>query len=377
MDFSLSEEQEMLKRSARDFLQRECPRTLVRQMAEDEKGFSPQLWRNMANLGWQALAYPSEYGGAGGSFLDLVMLLEEMGSSLTPGPFLATVVWAGLYILEAGSKEQKKMFLPKIASGDTVLTLAVSEPGARYETDIIKTEATSHQDSFIINGTKLFVPYAHVADYLLCVTRTDDRLDNGVTTFIINANSPGISCTPLKTLGRDKQYEVLFENTTVSRHDILGKLNGAWADIRSVLQKATVALCAEMNGGTQQILDMTVNYAKERTQFGRPVGSFQVIQHRCADMLVALDTARLLTYDAAWKISQGLPCAMEVSMAKAQASESYRQATWTGMQIHGGVAYIEDHALPVHYRWAKAAEVTLGDADIHREIITRKLLDSS
>ena len=378
MDFSLSEEQEMLKRSARDFLEKECPKTLVREMAEDEKGYSPQLWHKMAELGWQGLAFPTDYGGAGGSFLDLIILLEEMGRALLPSPFFATVVLGGLSILEAGSKEQKERFLPKVASGDVLLTLAITELGARYEADLIKTTATPNQDDFIINGTKLFVPYAHVADYLVCVTRTDKaKADEGVTTFVVNAKSPGITCTPLQTIGRDKQCEVSFENTTASKQDILGKLNSSWADIKNVLQKATIALCAEMNGGTQQVLEMTVNYAKERIQFGRPIGSFQAIQHRCADMLIALEVSQVLTYEAAWKISQGLPCTMEVSIAKAHASESYRQATWTGTQVHGGVAYIEDHDMPLYYRRAKAAEVTLGDVDIHREMIARELLDHS
>jgi alkylation response protein AidB-like acyl-CoA dehydrogenase len=379
MDFSLSEEQEMLKSSARDFLEKECPKALVREMAEDERGYPPQLWHKMAELGWQGLTFPTDYGGADGSFLDLVILLEEMGRALLPGPFFATVVLGGLSILEAGSEEQKERFLPKVAQGDMLLTLAIAEPSARYEADSVTVKAVPHQDNFIINGTKLFVPYAHVADYLVCVTRTEDKakVNEGVTMFILDAKSPGITCTPLKTIGQDKQCEVLFENTMASKQDILGKLNSGWANIEKVLQKATIALCADMNGGTQQVLEMAVDYAKERVQFGRPIGSFQAIQHRCADMLIALEVSRVLTYEAAWRISQGLPCTMEVSMAKAWASESYRQATWWGMQIHGGVGYIEDHDMPLYYRWAKAAEVTLGDLDIHQEMIAQELLDHS
>jgi alkylation response protein AidB-like acyl-CoA dehydrogenase len=378
MDFSLNEEQEMLRRSARDFLESECPKTLVREMAEDEMGYSPQLWHEMAELGWQGLNFPADYGGASGSFLDLIVLLEEMGRALVPSPFFATVVLGGLSILEAGSEEQKKRYLPQVAKGDLLLTLAITETGARCESDpaTVRMKATPHQGDFIINGAKLFVPYAHVADYLVCATRTKDKAKvvGGITNFIVNARSLGVTCTPLETIGRDKQCEVIFENTMVPRQDILGKLNGGWADMKNVLQKATVALCAEMNGGTQQILEMSVDYAKKRTQFGHPIGSYQAMQHRCADMLIAFEASRALTYEAAWRISQGLPCTMEVSMAKSWASESYRQATWLGMQIHGGVAYIEGHDMPLYYRRAKAAEVTLGDADAHREIIARELL---
>lgn len=378
MDFGLSEEQEMLKRSARDFLEKECPKTLVREMAEDEKGYSPQLWHKMAELGWLGVNFPADYGGADGSFLDLIILIEEMGRALLPSPFLATVVLGGLSILEAGSDEQKKRYLPEVAKGDLLLTLAITEPGARYEADptTVNAKATPHQSDFIINGIKLFVPYAHVANYLICAAKTEDkaRLGEGITNFIVNANNPGITCAPLGTIGRDKQCEVTFENAMVPSRDILGELNGGWTDIKNTLQKATIAICAEMNGGTQQILEMSVSYAKERTQFGRHIGSFQAIQHRCADMLITLEASRTLTYEAVWRIGQGLPCTMEVSMAKAWASESYRQATWLGSQIHGGISYIEDHDMPLYYRRAKATEVTLGDADVHREIIARELL---
>jgi len=377
MDFGFTEEQEMLRSTARDFLEKECPKALVREMAEDEKGYPPQLWHKMAELGWPGLVFPTSYGGGGGSFLDLVVLLEEMGRALLPSPFFATVVLGGLYILEAGSEEQKGEFLPKVASGDTLLTLALTEPSAGYDAGSIAVEAISHQDDYIINGTKLFVPNAHVADYLLCVTRTrkGTRPDEGITTFIVDAKTPGITCNPLKTIGRDNQCEVLFENTIVPKRGMLSELDNGWAHVEKVLQKATVALCADMNGGAQQVIDMTVNYAKERVQFGRPIGSLTALQHHCANMTVSLEASRSLTYEAAWRISQGLPCAMEVSMAKSWASECYTQITQLGMLIHGGVGFMEDHDLPLYYRRAKATEVILGDADSHRERIAKEILD--
>jgi alkylation response protein AidB-like acyl-CoA dehydrogenase len=379
MDFSLSEEQEIVKRSARDFLEKECPKAMVREMAQDERGYSPQLWHKMAELGWLGLGFPVAYGGGGGSFLDQAILLEEMGRALLPSPFFATVILGGLSILEAGSEEQKEKFLPKVASGNTLLTLAFTESDVTYDAGLITVKAVPHQDEYIINGTKLFVPYAHVADYLLCITKAKDgaNADEGITTFIVDAKSPGITYTLLKTIGRDQQYEILFENTIVPKKDMLGELNKGWAHTEKVLHKATVALCADMNGGTERVLEMTVNYAKDRTQFGQSLGSFQAIQHRCADIAVALEASRFLTYEAAWRISQELPCAMEVSMAKSLASECYTKATWSGMMIHGGVGFAEDHDLPLYYRRAKAAEITLGDADIHREVVARELLDYS
>ena len=375
MDFSFSEIQMMLKKAARDFLEKECPKAMVREMANKEEGYSRQLWHKMAELGWLGLVFPTSYRGAGGSFLDLVILLEEMGRALVPVPFFATVVLGGLYILEAGSEEQKERLLPRVCSGDTLLTLALSESDAGCDTGSITVKAALHQDQYILEGTKLFVPNADVADHLLCVSRTKDgaRPGEGITTFVVDAKSPGITCTPLKTIGRDKQFEVLFEKVIVPKENILGEPDNGWADIEKVLHKATVALCADMNGGAQQVLDMTVNYAKDRVQFDRPIGSLQVVQHRCADIAVALEASRFLTYEAAWKISQGLPCDLEISMAKSQASECYTQATWLGMTIQGGVAFMEEHDLPLYYRRAKATEVSLGDADIHREMIAREL----
>lgn len=377
MDFSLTEEQEMLKKTARDFLEKECPKTMVKKMAEDEEGYSPELWRKMAELGWLGLVFPTKYEGSGGSFLDLVVLLEEMGRALLPSPFFAAVVLGGLYILEAGSKEQKNEFLPKLASGDIILTLALTEPSAGYDAGSIEVQATPQGDDYIINGTKLFTPNAHVADYLLCVARTrnGNRPEEGITTFIVAAQSPGITCTPLKTIGQDHQCEVVFENVMVPKSSIIGKTHNGWVDVEKILQKATVALCADMNGGAQQILNMTVNYARERVQFGRPIGSLQALQHHCANMAVALEASRSLTYEAAWRISQGLPCNMEVSMAKSWASEWYTQISQLGMMIQGGVGFMEDHDLPLYYRRAKATEVILGDADSHREMIAKELLD--
>jgi len=375
MDFGFTEEQEILRKTARGFLEKECPKTLVREMAEDERGYSPELWSRMAELGWLGLCFPRSYGGGGGSFLDLVVLIEEMGRALLPSPFLATVVLGGLYLLEAGSQEQKQL-LAGVARGECLLTLAISEPGVEYAPGSIALQAVPEGDSYVINGTKLFVPYAHVADYLLCVARTGEGMEpgQGLTTFIIDTKTPGVTSSPLRTLGRDHQCQVVFQNARVARESVLGDLNHAWPEVQKVLRRATVALCAEMNGGAQRVLEMTVEYAKQRVQFGRPIGSMQALQHHCANMAVSIEASRSLTYEAAWRLSQGLPCAVEVSMAKSFASECYTQTTQLGMLIHGGVGFMEDHDLPLYYRRAKAAEVILGDADFHREMIAEELL---
>jgi alkylation response protein AidB-like acyl-CoA dehydrogenase len=375
MDLGLSEEQEMLKTSARDFLQRECPKKLVKQLDESDEGYSPELWRKMAQLGWLGLLFPEEYGGSGGSFLDLVVLLEEMGYNILPGPFFSTVVLGGSPILAAGNEEQKKELLPNIANGEAILTLALSEPSVRYDAAAVKATADARNGEYVINGTKLFVPDANVADFLLVVARTRETAnpEGGITVFLVDAKSPGLKTTLLKTLARDKQCEVVFEDVSVPKENILGELDRGWLIVQDILQKATVAKCAEMVGGAQAALDMAVAYAKERVQFNRPIGSFQAIQHYCANMVSDVDGSRFVTYKAAWKVSEGLPATMDVAVAKAWTSGAYGRVTLLAHQIFGAIGFTMDHDLHLYYRRAKASEMMFGDGAYHRAIVAREL----
>jgi len=375
MNLGLTEEQEMLKTSARDFLEKECPKQLVRQLDESDQGYSPELWRKMAELGWMGLVFPEKYGGSGGSFLDLIVLIEEMGYNILPGPFFSTVVLGGLTILAAGSEEQKKEFLPKVASGEVILTLALTEPSADYNAASIKTKATARNDGYVINGTKLFVPDANVADYILCVARTKETKnpEDGITIFLVDTRSPGVKCTLLKTLARDKQCEIIFGNVTVPKKNILGKPDQGWPIVEGTIQKATVVKCAEMVGGAQAALEMAVRYAKERVQFGRPIGSFQAIQHYCANMVTDVDGSRFITYKAAWEVSEGLPATMDVAIAKAWTSEAYGRVTLLAHQIFGAIGFTMDHDIHLFYRRAKAGEIMFGDGDFQRAIVASEL----
>lgn len=375
MDLGLSEEQEMLKTAARDFLQKECPKQMVKQLDESDEGYSPELWRKMAELGWLGLPFPEEYGGGGGSFLDLAVLLEEMGYNVLPGPFFSTVVLGGLCILAAGNEEQKKELLPRVANGETLLTLALTEPSAKYDASSVKTTAVAHNGEYVINGTKLFILDANVADFLLCVARTKEAGNpgDGITIFLVDAKSNGIKCTLLKTLARDKQCEIVLDNVRVPAKNILGELDQGWPVVESILQKATVAKCAEMVGGAQAALEMAVNYAKERVQFNRPIGSFQAIQHHCANMVSDVDGSRFVTYKAAWKVSEGLPATMDVAIAKAWTSEAYRRVTLLGHQIFGAIGFTMDHDMHLYYRRAKAGEIMFGDGAFHRAVVAREL----
>ena len=375
MDLSLNEQQEMLRKMARDFLISQCPKSLVREMETDSRGYPPELWREIAQLGWLGLAIPTGYGGEGGTFLDSAVLLDEMGRACFPGPFFSTVILGASTILEAGSNEQKEDMLPRICQGDLLLTLAFAEQHVQYKPDDMSTKATASKDGYVISGTKLFVPDAHVADYMICVAKTLDtgNKEQGISLFLVDNKSQGIVYTPLQTITGDKQYEVVLDKVAVPSQSLLGKLDQGWSYLKKVLQKAAVAKCAEMIGGAQYVLEMTVSYAKERVQFERPIGSFQAIQHHCANMATDVDGARLITYQAAWMLSEGLPCAKEIAMAKAWVSDAYQRVTTLGHQVHAGAGFIIDHDMPLYFRRAKAAEVAFGDADFNRELVAQEL----
>jgi alkylation response protein AidB-like acyl-CoA dehydrogenase len=375
MNLALSEEQEMLKKMAHDFLTDNFPKKVVKELEESESGYSTELWKQIAELGWMGLALPEEYGGGGMSFLDLSVLLEEMGRACLPGPYFSTVVLGGLTMADIGSEEQKQKYMPKIASGETIFTLALTEPSARYEAAAIETKATVDKDGYILNGTKLFVPDAHIADYILVVARTDEKAqaEKGVTIFIVEGKSPGIGYTVLKTIANDKLCEVVFNRVKVPGENILGQLNQGWSEVEKIIQRAAVAKCCEMVGCIQQALDMTVSYAKDRKQYDRPIGSFQVIQHYCADMATDVDGTRLSTYQAAWMMSAGLSCTKEVAIAKAWAGEACQRVMALAHQIHGAIGVTIDHDLQYYTRRAKAAEVSFGDARFYREIVAREM----
>ena len=373
MDFALTEEQKMLQATARDFLEKECPKSLVREMEEDDRGYPPELWRKMAEHGWMGLVFPEEYEGTGGSFLDFAVLLEELGRALVPGPFVPSVVLCGLPILAFGTEEQKQQFLPQIASGDMILTLALTEPSGRYDAAGVEVQAVADGDDYVIDGTKLFVPDAHVAHHLLVATRTGGKGADGITLFLMDSKSPGLTSTVLKTLAADKQCEVVFDRVRVPKGNILGGLDGGWQLVEQIEEWAAVAYCALMLGGAQWALETTVSYAKDRVQYGRAIGAFQVIQHKCANMATDVDSARFITYEAAWKSSEGLPCTLEVSMAKAWVSEACRRVYAEAHQIHGGIGFTMDHDMQLYSRRAKAAALAFGDADLHREMVAQEL----
>ena len=375
MDFSLTEEQEMLRILARDFLAKECPKAKVREMDKDGKGYDPQLWRSMAELGWTGLTFPEEYGGMAASFMDLVVLMEEMGRNILPGPFFSTIALCALPLFEYGSNEQKTKFLPQIARGEAIWTFALAESSGRYEASEVKLRAVLEGTNYVLQGCKLFVTDAHVADYILVAGRTGEgkKSEDGIILFMVDAREPNVKMEAIPTIGGDRQFKVSFDRVAVPKDNILGKIGNGWDVVDFTLQRAAVLKCAEISGACQAVLDMTSSYAKERIQFDRPIGSFQAIQHKLADMLIDVEAVQYLLYQAAWGISVGSPSPWQISAAKAKANEAYQRICIEAIAAHGAIGYTMDHDIGLYYRRVKAAEFAAGDTDLHKEVIAIEL----
>ncbi len=368
MDLGLNETQQMLRTSAREFLETECPTSYVRDMERDERGYTPQLWDKLAGLGWLGLVVPEEYGGIGLGFVELAVVLEETGRVLMPGPYFSTVVMAGMTVAESGSDEQKREYLSGIASGRLIMTLALTEPSGRWDAESVQTTAHESGDGYVLNGTKLYVPNANVSDYVIVAARTGPDASD-ISLFVMPSSAEGLTVTALDTLASDKQSELILNNVYVPGSALLGEFNGGWKTLERTLAWGTAAKCAEMLGGAQQTLDMTVAYARQRIQFGRAIGSFQAIQHHVADMAADVEGCRYTTYQAVWMLAEGLPAEREVAMAKVWVSDAYHRICMTAHQCHGAVGFTKEHDLQLYSRRAKAAELMFGDAEFHMEAV--------
>jgi alkylation response protein AidB-like acyl-CoA dehydrogenase len=375
MDFGFSQEQELLRATARKFFENECPSTFVRDRMAEPAGVTDDFWNKLAEQGWLGLVYPEQYGGAGLGFVDLTVLMEEMGRAVMPGPFFSTTILAGLAILEAGSAAQKERWLTKIAAGEAKATLAWTEPSARWDAAGVTTTARAADGGWVLSGTKLFVPDAHLADVLVVVARTREtaRPEDGVSLFLVEKDAPGLEVKLLPTMDQTRKLcEVTLRDVRVPGDALLGARDGGWAPLARVTERATVALCAEMCGGAQRVLEMTTEYAKIRVAFGKPIGSYQGVKHRAADMLVDVENAKSLTYYAAWAVDENATeAALASSMAKAYVSDAYRKVSGAGIQLHGGIGFTWEHDLHLYFKRAKASEFTFGDATYHREKVAQ------
>jgi alkylation response protein AidB-like acyl-CoA dehydrogenase len=374
MNFGFNDEQELLRSTARKFFENECGSDTVRRLMETPEGISSELWTKIAEQGWLGLVFPEAYDGMGLGLVDLVVLMEEMGRAVVPGPYFSTVLLGGLAVLEAGSEAQKKEWLPKIAAGDKRVALAWMEPSAQLGPAGVTLTATEKGGRYTLSGTKLFVHDAHTADALVVAARTRPGVGaEGVSLFLLPRDTSGLRVTLLPTMDQTRKLcEVTCADVTVGADTLLGAAGAGWAPLGRVLDRATVALCAEMCGGAQKVLDMTVEYAKIRQAFGRPIGSYQGVKHRAADMLVDVENSKSITYYAAWALDEGAAEApLAVSMAKAYVSDAFRRVAAAGIQLHGGIGFTWEHDLHLYFKRAKGSEFTFGDATHHRERVAQ------
>ncbi len=375
MNFGFNEEQELLRSTARKFFDNECSSEMVRKLMDSPEGMTPDLWKKLAEQGWLGLIVPDEHGGMGLGIVDLVVLMEEMGRAVVPGPFFSTVLLGGLAILEAGTEAQKKAWLPRLASGDARATLAWMEPTADLGARGVTLPATAKGGGHTLNGTKLFVQDAHTADVLVVAARTgtSKTAEDGISLFLVPKGSAGLTVTLLPTMDQTRKLcEVTFKDVAVGPDALMGQAGSGWAPLARVIDRATVGLCAEMCGGAQKVLDMTVEYAKIRQAFGRPIGSYQGVKHKAADMLVDVENSKSITYYAAWAMDEGVAEGpLAVSMAKAYVSDAYRRVSGAGIQLHGGIGFTWEHDLHLYFKRAKGSEFTFGDATWHRERVAQ------
>ena len=364
----------MLRSAARDLLGKASPSAIVRKLMETPDAYDAGLWKKLAEQGWTALGIPEEYGGFG-TFLDLIVVLEETGRVLLPGPFFETMAMAVPVLLEAGTEDQKKEALTAIAAGDARATLAFTEPSGRWDAEGVSLTASRAGDGWKLDGTKLFVPGAGVADFMVVPARTRGAGEEGITLFLVRGRPAGMTVSVMNTMDMThKWYEVKFEGVELGADAVMGEPDKGWPPLRRALDWGTAALCAEMVGGAQKVLDDSVEYAKTRQQFGKPIGIYQAVSHKLADMLLEVESAKSVTYYAAWAVEADAPDrALACSIAKAYTSDAYRDATGKGIQVHGGIGFTWEHDMHLYFKRAKASEVTLGDPTFHRELVAQAL----
>jgi alkylation response protein AidB-like acyl-CoA dehydrogenase len=374
MNFGFSEEQELLRSTARKFFENEFPSTVVRTLMETPEGMTPALWSKLVEQGWLGLIHPEAYDGMGLGLVDLVVLMEEMGRAVVPGPYFSTVMLGALAILEAGNETQKKEWLAKIATGEKRVSLAWMEPSATLGPDGVTLPAAQKNGTYTLSGTKLFVPDAHTADAIVVAARTGTgKSEEGVALFLVPTGAAGVDVKLLPTMDQTRKLcEVTLKDVRLGSESLLGGAGAGWKPLARVLDRATVALCAEMCGGAQKVLEMTVEYAKIRQAFGRPIGSYQGVKHKAADMLVDVENSKSITYYAAWALDEGVTEGpLATSMAKAYVSDAYRRVSAAGIQLHGGIGFTWEHDLHLYFKRAKASEFTFGDATYHRERVAQ------
>jgi alkylation response protein AidB-like acyl-CoA dehydrogenase len=374
VNFAFSEEQEALRETVRKFMDDKSPSAEVRRLMETTEGYDPAVWRQMGQeMGLQGLHIPEAYGGQGFTFIELGIVLEEMGRVLLCAPYYSTVCLAANAILNAGTEDQKKDLLGGIAAGETIATLAYTEPVGKWDATGISMEHGGSGGSYTLSGQKMYVIDGHTADLIVVAARRPGSSGtDGLSLFTVAGDAPGLTRTALQTMDQTRKLAQLdFADTPAQ---LLGGEGDGWAALSKTLDQAAICLANEMVGGAQKVLDTSVEYAKVRVQFGRPIGSFQAIKHKCADMLLEVESSKSAAYYAAWAAAEDndeMP--VVACLAKAYVSDAYFHCAAENIQIHGGIGFTWEHDAHLYFKRAKSSETYLGDATYHRELLAQRI----
>ncbi len=376
MDMEFTEEQRALQTTARSFLATECPTSVARAMETSESGFSQELWQKMADLGWLGLVHDADAGGAGMGNVELAVLAKELGRVLCPSPYIPSAILAGGAVAAAGTGEQKQRLLPDIISGKTVVAFALQEENTYFDARSVNATATANGDAYVLNGTKMFVEFASAADRVLVVARTAGAppASEGLALFLVNPNDVNVRLEPLSTVSRDRQFQMVLDGVRVEADDVIGTPGEAWSALEGVIERGVVALCAYMVGAAERIHEMATDFAKERVQFNRPIGSFQAIQHYLAQSITEILAADTTVFYAAWTLDEGLPSREIVAKTKSFAGDTFRKATDIGTQIHGGIGYDESMDTSLFLRRGKQLQLSMGSTGYWEDVIADELL---
>lgn len=379
MEFGFTEEQNMLRDSARRFMKRECTRDYVRECSDNDR-FPLELYEKMVKQGWMGIPFPEKYGGAGMGPLELATFLEEAAYAWygAGAAYFVCAIVGGHNILTCGSESQKDHFLPRIINGEYKFAFALTEPNVGSDSAAVELFANEEGDHYILNGTKMFITNAHVADFIITVARTKrdvKKKHQGLTIFLVDTKSPGIQIRPLKQLGRSANHanEIVYQNVKVPKENILGNVNEGWSNLNKVLGYERAAVAVMYTGTAQAIIDYTMSYAKERMQFGQAISKFQVIQHKFADMQTKVDASRLLAYRVSWMLKKELPCFKEMSMAKLYASQTLFFVANEGVQIMGGYGVMKEFDMEMYFRDSRIIMITGGTSEIQKTLIAKQM----
>jgi alkylation response protein AidB-like acyl-CoA dehydrogenase len=372
MDLGLSEIQKMLQETSRDYLVENCTMDFIRAMESDQIGISDEIWKNMADMGWLGLMIPDEYGGSGFNFDDMSILLEEMGKVGLSGPFFSTSVIGVQALLLSGDEAQKKEVLPKIASGNLKISLAFNEKTGSFEkSEVTNTNSIKNNDGWTLNGEKYFVNDAIGADYFIVASSSENK--NGLSIFLVPSNTEGIEIKKMESIGGDKIYKVDFQEIKLLDSQLLGKEGEAWDILLKIFNYGAIGKTSEMSGAAQKVMNITLDYIKDRKQFDRPIGSFQAVQHHAADMAILTKVSTQFSRKAAWKLSNEEDSNIDVHRAKSYVSNAYHDLCQISHQLHGAIGYTWDYDLQIFTRKMQHQKLAYGDSNFHQKKISNLL----